>query len=107
MMSALSHRLAAFLQNLDHMSAEGQQDAFINEVIENFGSFTPPSGDRSHQWELQLHGITASGANEEEAIANWKRLALKQHPPEEDIEDDGFITVHPTREQLAYGGRWS
>lgn len=40
-MSMISDRLSALLQNLDHMSAEGQQDAFVGEVLENFGELPP------------------------------------------------------------------
>lgn len=92
-MDALHHRLPAFLTNLDHLCAEGQLDAFVNEVLETHGRLTPPAGDRSHRWDLELHGVCADGATEEEAIANWKRLA-RQHC-EMDTEDDGFVTVHP------------
>lgn len=102
MNATLHNRALAFLQNLENLSATGQHDAFINEVLESNGYFTAPKHDRSHLWELSLHGIAASGSNEEEAIANWKRLARKSFPTEE-IEDDGFITVYPTREQIAGG----
>ncbi|AVO36618.1 hypothetical protein [Pukyongiella litopenaei] len=78
-MNRLIHdRLPAFLRNLDRLDASGQRDAVVNEVLETFGWMTPPAGDCTHQWELDLHGIAASGASEEEAIANWKRLA-RQH----------------------------
>jgi len=74
-MDALHNRLPAFLMNLECLSADGQMDVFVNEVMETFGRFDPPAGDRTHRWELDLHGISADGATEEEAIANWKRLA--------------------------------
>ena len=102
-MNALLHnRALAFLQNLEHLSATGQHDAFVNEVLESNGYFTAPKHDQSHLWELSLHGIVATGANEEEAIANWKRLARKAFPTGE-IEDDGFITVYPPRAQIERG----
>lgn len=87
-------RPAAFLRNLEWLDAQAQHDAFLNEVMETFGRFDAPSGDRTHRWELDLHGVFADGATAEEAMANWKRLA-RQHFPAPDIEDDGFITVHP------------
>lgn len=102
-MNAIFHnRALAFLQNLERLSATDQHDAFVNEVLESNGYLTAPKHDQSHLWELALHGIAATGANEEEAIANWKRLARKSFP-NEDIEADGFITVYPTREQIAGG----
>ena len=102
-MNAVLHiRALTFLQNLENLSATGQHDAFINEVLENNGYFTAPKHDQSHLWELSLHGIDASGLNEEEAIANWKRLARNSLRAEE-IEADGFITVHP-KPEYASGG---
>lgn len=68
-------RFVDFLINLECLDAHGQFDAFANEVIETFGRLTPPTGDRSHQWELDLYDVFAEGASEEEVIANWKRLA--------------------------------
>lgn len=83
-MNALLHnRALSFLQNLERLSAAGQYDAFVNEVRESNGHFTAPKHDQSHLWEMYLHGINATGANEEEAIANWKRLASKALPDEQ------------------------
>ncbi|QBR35730.1 hypothetical protein ETW23_05825 [Leisingera sp. NJS201] len=87
-------RLAAFLLNLERLDANGQHDAFVNEVLETFGRVDAPAGDRTHRWELDLQGICADGATAEEAIANWKRIA-RRHITPPDIEDDGFVTVHP------------
>lgn len=94
-----ANRLHAFLLNLECLDAHGQQDAFITETLKTFGCFAPPSGDRTHRWELELHGICADGATEEEAMANWKRLA-RQHCKLIDPEDDGFITVRPDLHQI-------
>jgi hypothetical protein len=86
-MNAILHnRALAFLRNLDRLSATGQHDAFINEVLESNGYFTPPKHDQSHLWEMHLHGIMTAGANEEEAIANWKRLATKAMPDDTIVE---------------------
>ena len=92
-MDTLHIRLPAFLMNLDCLSAEGQVDAFVNEVLETFGRFDPPAGDRSHRWELELHGICADGATEDEAVTNWKRLARKRCLHSK-IAEVGFITDH-------------
>ncbi|MEX5515690.1 hypothetical protein [Pseudophaeobacter sp. 1A09344] len=98
-MEALHSRLPAFLQNLECLSADGQMDAFVNEVLETFGRFDPPAGDRTHRWELDLHGICADGATEEEAMANWKRLARQQRTSE-DTDNAGLIAAHPATPQL-------
>lgn len=83
-----------FLLNLECLDADGQHDAFVTEVLRTFGRFDAPAGDRTHRWELDLRGICADGATAEEAIANWKRLAQRRGTTL-DIEDDGFITIHP------------
>lgn len=101
MTAALHDRFEIFLRSLDHRSATDQHDAFINEVFETLGRFEDPSADRPSFW-IELHGINASGPTEREAIANWKSLARKTRPAE-DIEDDGFITVFPSHQQIAGG----
>lgn len=102
-MNAASHnRALTFLRSLGHLSATDQHNAFINEVLETHGQLDAPDATRSHLWELDLHGICATGATEEEAIANWKRLASKTMP-HDDTEDDGFVTVHPIPHQIAGG----
>lgn len=93
-MMSLNNRPRAFLVNLECLDAAGQHDAFVNEINETFGRFDPPAGDRSHLWEIELHGISAEGETDEAAMANWKRLARQIYLPD-DIEDDGFITIHP------------
>jgi hypothetical protein len=59
---------------LDRLDAEAQFDSVCTEVRETFGQLDAPDGRRSHLWRLDLHGVTAEGATEEEVIANWKRL---------------------------------
>lgn len=78
MIGHLHHRRATFLASLDRHDATGQFDAICNEVFETAGQFCRPDGRLSHLWELTLHGIAATGATEEEAIANWKRLARRE-----------------------------
>lgn len=100
MIDVLHNRTSTFIDNLDRLTGTDHYDAFITEVRESPGQLTPPANHRSHLWELGLHQISASGTTEEEAIANWIRIARKSAPPEE-IDADGFITVIPTRDQLS------
>lgn len=93
-MMALHNRPRAFLLNLECLDATGQHDAFVNEVLETFGRYDAPSGDRSHLWEIELHGVTADGETDEAAQANWKRLASKIFLPE--MQDDSVATMHPS-----------
>lgn len=79
-------RLTSFLLNLECLDCSGQRDAVINEIIETGGTYTParPQGDRdtwgSHLFEISLHGVYGSGQCEDEAIRNWKKVALTQIP---------------------------
>ena len=76
----LHDRMHSFLINLECLDRAGQHDAVVAEVLETYGLFRAPSGRRSHLWQLDLHGISATGASDEEAIANWKRLAHATAP---------------------------
>jgi len=92
-------RSQTFLLNLECLDAPGQHDALVNEVEQAFGRLTPPSGDRTHWWELDLHGITAEGVTVEDALAKWKKFA-HQRRKLDTIEGDGFITVYPPTDQI-------
>ena len=98
-MILIHNRLAAFLHNLAFLDADGQRDAFMNEAMEAFGRFAAPAGDRSHRWELDLHGICADGATEEEAMANWKRLARQNCAPD-GAQDDANVAALATVKQM-------
>jgi len=93
------NRLAAFLNNLDRLAADDHFDAFVNEIMETSGRFdTAPDGGVG-LWKLRLHGISAHGATEQEAIDNWRREA-RLACPQDEAEDDGFITIHPPIKKL-------
>ena len=98
-MVAAHSRLPAFLMNLDRLAADDHFDAFVNEIMETSGRFdTAPDGGVG-LWKLSLHGISAHGATEQEAIDSWTREA-RLVCPLDDAEDDGFITVHPPIKKL-------
>ncbi|SFR40638.1 hypothetical protein SAMN04488005_1532 [Yoonia tamlensis] len=86
--------MVAFLDRLTRDSTDGHNDAFMNEVMENGGSYVPPAGTTtsSHLFEISLHNVSAFGATEAEAIRNWIKAATAIVAR---TEDDGFITVHP------------
>ena len=71
-------RLHCFLLNLECLGPAGQIEAVINECNESNGSFHAPAHNRSHRWELNLHGVYVTGASEGEAIRNWKKAAQYQ-----------------------------
>ena len=71
-------RLPHFLMNLECLGPAGQREAVINECNAANGSFHAPALNRSHLWELSLHGIYVTGASEEQAIRNWKKAAQYQ-----------------------------
>lgn len=70
--------LAEFLLHLETLGPEGQREAIVNEVRESGGSYTVPHpGDNwaSCFVEISLLEVAAYGADEGEAIRNWKRAA--------------------------------
>ena len=84
----------AFLLKLDGLDVAGQIQAFIDEAIDNGGNYLSPGtkGQCSHLFEISLHNIFATGASDDEAIRNWKKVARAKMTP---VEGDGFITVYP------------
>lgn len=70
-------RLHSFLARLISLDPKAQKDAFASEVIETGGTYIAPpkNGGSTHMFEIALHGITAYGACEQEAIRNWHRCA--------------------------------
>lgn len=104
-MQAHPDRLCTFVASLELLSCTAQHDAIVAEVLETGGSFTAPTGSGwdSHLFRLSLHGTTAYGGTEKRVIRNWKKAARDQLRETEDfgenntaeIEDDGFITIHP------------
>lgn len=96
----MTERLAAFVSGLDKIVPEDTEtlkDAFMNEVIENGGTYAPPHDDQPFLFEISLHGITASGLSELTAIRNWCIAATARllNPDLSEVEVDGFITIHP------------
>ncbi len=96
----MTERLAAFVTGLDKIDAEDTEtlkDAFMNEVIENGGTYAPPRDDQPCLFEISLHGITANGVSELTAIRNWRIAATARllNPDAREVEVDGFITIHP------------
>lgn len=98
MIAALHDRLATFVNSLDGRDAETLKDTFMNEVIETGGEYTPPpQGTPDSYFEIGLHGVTAIGADEGQAIDRWIMAATARlvNSDGAQVEDDGFITVHP------------
>ncbi|WP_407496806.1 hypothetical protein [Pseudooceanicola sp. MF1-13] len=99
----MTDRLQALLTSLECLGPDDQKDLIINEVIETGGVYCAPRPVDTDNWsshlcEMRLHGISASGATEEETIRNWKKAAQQVAFP---VESDGFITVHPPIAPLA------
>ena len=98
MIDALHDRLATFVNSLDGRDTETLKDTFMNEVIETGGEYIPPpQGTPDSYFEIGLHGVTAIGADEGQAIDRWIMAATARlvNSDGAQVEDDGFITVHP------------
>jgi uncharacterized protein YggL (DUF469 family) len=96
----MTERLAAFVLGLDKIDAEDTEtlkDAFMNEVIENGGSYDPPRDDQRALFEISLHDVAACGTSELTAIRNWRIAATARllNPEALEVEADGFITIYP------------
>lgn len=96
----MTERFAAFVRGvelIDRDDPDTLKDAFMNEVIENGGTYAPPLDDFPSFFEISLHGITANGVSELTAIRNWRIAATVAlvNAGNDAVEDDGFITVHP------------
>ena len=98
----MNERLIPFVRGvslIDREDPDTLKDAFMNEVIENGGAYAGATGEKTGLYEINLHGITAYGASEIDAIHNWIAAANKAiaNPKGEEVEADGFITTHPPR----------
>lgn len=80
MFHAQFDRLRTFLSALQTAGEGELKDRFINEVIETGGTYTKPADDgwASHMFEVSLHGVSAYGSDEDEAIRNWMIAAHRQ-----------------------------
>lgn len=72
----MHHDAARFAQTLTQLTGRERRDAVACAVIETGGLYPFPMPRRA-QLEIQLHGLSASGMNEDQAITNWIRAALK------------------------------
>ena len=98
MNDAFHDRLTAFVSSLAGRDMATLKDTFMNEVIETGGDYIPPpEGTPDSYFEIGLHGVTAIGADEGQAIDRWIMAATAQlvNRDATQVEDDGFITVHP------------
>lgn len=71
-------RVRDFLAQINRCTSLGElHDAFHNETIETGGNFLIPKGGvpASHMFEISLHSLSAFGATEEDAYAQWVKLA--------------------------------
>lgn len=96
-MTHLHDRRAAFIAALLTKDHSDRGEAIANEVIETGGEWLRPGrvvvqGTALH--EIHLHGISAYGVDDIDVCANWTTAAMI-FAPGPDIEDDGFITLHP------------
>lgn len=97
----MSERLAAFVTGLDQIDRsdpDALKDAFMNEVIENGGTYQSEPNTKPLMFGINLHGIHATGETVALAIRNWTMAAnvALVNPADDEVEDDGFITVCPS-----------
>jgi hypothetical protein len=88
MPSNIENRRVRFYDHVVSIDWEDRPDAFFNEVMETGGTYTMPRNENwpaSHLVEISLHGVSAFGMSEDEAIGNWikqaRRVILAQQSP--------------------------
>jgi hypothetical protein len=96
----MKERLIPFVRGvsqIDHSDPDTLKDAFMNEVIENGGEYAVAPSVETCLYKISLHGIIARGASEVDAIRDWITAAnaALANPAGEELEADGFITMHP------------
>jgi len=93
----LHDRLTQFLISLECLGTEGQRDAFANESIETGGTYLRPddSPHTTHLFEIDLHGVSATGGSEREVVRNWKHAA-RHFVPVIDAEIAGLLMPDQT-----------
>ena len=97
-MPAISDTARAFRRRLEARPTEDRLNTMANEAIETGGTFNiDPETVRgnSRLVEIQMHGIVAAGWGIDQAISAWICAAGGPAAPAAEIEQDGFITVHP------------
>jgi len=67
-------RLVAKMRTEDNAT---RRDTMMREMMETGGTWVSPRGSTTHLFEIQLHGITATGHSEDEAITNWIKNATR------------------------------
>ena len=98
-------RGASFLASLEGKSPTELSDAFANEVMETGGKWTVPPGDYDPDsralFEINLHGIVATGWTEGGAISTWIAMANAKRGPVIDLThtDDQDHDMTPLTER--------
>lgn len=71
-------RLSQILTTAEVAGRSARRDLIANEIIECGGTYTPAKPNLSHVFEISLHGVSATGFDEDEAISNWIKNASRQ-----------------------------
>ena len=79
-MKAIHSRLAQFLLSLELCQPAEEYDSIVNEIIETGGVWPDIDLKADAVFEIQLHGAIGIGIDAHDAIASWKRQALKVCP---------------------------
>lgn len=73
---------ATLLDELERLSPEAQHDRMFGAVTETGGSWIGPDSTGSwkttHQTEIDLLGLLATGEDDETAIHNWMSIVRRQ-----------------------------
>lgn len=87
--------ITTFARTLLALPANERRDSFATAVIEAGGTY-PAEPPACTPFEVQLAGYSALAHCEDAAICAWAEEVLKNA---DQVEDDGFHTVHPRLQQ--------
>jgi hypothetical protein len=87
--------IATFARTLLALPANERRDSFATAVIEAGGTY-PVELATCTPFEVQLAGYSALAHSEDAAICAWAEEVIKHA---DQVEDDGFLTIHPRLQQ--------
>ena len=94
----IHNTLARALETLELLGTPGRHDFLVMAALETGGYFHMP--ERANNWDSQMveikaHGISADGADLEEAIRNWMLVAGRQARVQQRVERAENVLCQP------------
>ena len=97
-MMCIHNDLARALETLELLCPSGQHDFLVAASLETHGYFKTPR--RNDTWDTQMveikaHNIFADGADQSEAIRNWRLVAARQVKVQKQVQSAEYVLRQP------------